>query len=399
MRILLVADGRSPITRRWLEMLGETGAHVHLISSYPCPPPPGVEGFRVLPLALGGLMGGGKPVGSAGRSGWLVSRYRRSLLVARYWLGPLSIYLNRAMFRRLVQAVRPDVVHALRIPFEGMLAAAAPPEIPLVVSIWGNDLTLHAHGSRLMAALTRRCLRRADGLLADARRDLRLAPAWGLRAGRPTLTVPGSGGLPLEEVRRSREAAPLALDGLPVNAPLVINPRGFRPGSVLNEAFFKAIPRVLARRPEVIFLCPAMAGQAEALAWVSRLRIAAGVRLLPTLPQAELWALFHRSQVMVSPSRHDGTPNSLLEAMACGCFPVAGDIESLREWITDGQNGLLVDPGDEAALSAAILHALEDDGLRARAADMNARLVTERADRAVVRPRVEEFFQKLISHE
>lgn len=399
MRILLVADGRSPITRRWLEMLGETGAHLYLISSYPCQPPPGMEGFHILPLAFGGLTGGGKPGVPAGRSGWMMNRFRRPLMAARYWLGPLSIYMKQGVFRRLVRAVHPDVVHALRIPFEGMLAAAAPPEIPLAVSIWGNDLTLHAHGSPLMAALTRRCLGRADGLLADARRDLRLATTWGLRAGRPTLAVPGSGGLPLEEVRRSREAASLALDGLPLKTPLVINPRGFRPGSVLNDAFFKAIPRVLARRPEVIFLCPAMAGQAEALTWVSRLGIAAGVRLLPTLPQAELWTLFYRSQVMVSPSRHDGTPNSLLEAMACGCFPVAGDIESLREWIVDGQNGLLVDPGDDAALSAAILHALEDDGLRARAAEMNARLVSERADRAVIRPKVEEFYRQLISHD
>ena len=37
-------------------------------------------------------------------------------------------------------------------------------------------------------------------------------------------------------------------------------------------------------------------------------------------------------------------PEAILEAMALGCFPIAGDIESVREWITPGVNGILVDP-------------------------------------------------------
>ena len=81
-------------------------------------------------------------------------------------------------------------MHALRIPYEGMLAAVTPVHIPFLVSIWGNDLTLHARTAPLMASRTRQALERADGLLADARRDLRLAREWGLREGAPTLAVP-----------------------------------------------------------------------------------------------------------------------------------------------------------------------------------------------------------------
>jgi glycosyltransferase involved in cell wall biosynthesis len=40
--------------------------------------------------------------------------------------------------------------------------------------------------------------------------------------------------------------------------------------------------------------------------------------------------------------------------MACGCYPVVGDIESLREWITPGVNGSLIDPGDVKALRMAV---------------------------------------------
>lgn len=41
--------------------------------------------------------------------------------------------------------------------------------------------------------------------------------------------------------------------------------------------------------------------------------------------------LFRLADVTVSLSEDDGTPNTLLEAVACGCFPIAGDIESVRE--------------------------------------------------------------------
>lgn len=44
-----------------------------------------------------------------------------------------------------------------------------------------------------MAALTRRVLRRVDGLFADASRDIELAKKWGLRPGTPTLVAPGAG--------------------------------------------------------------------------------------------------------------------------------------------------------------------------------------------------------------
>ncbi len=113
----------------------------------------------------------------------------------RYVPGPLSLPPYQTRFRNMVEEIHPDLVHALRIPFEGMLAAAHLTGIPLVVSIWGNDITLHAHGSFFMASLTRRTLRRADGLIADASRDIRLGQEWGFAPDKPTLVVPGAGGI------------------------------------------------------------------------------------------------------------------------------------------------------------------------------------------------------------
>jgi glycosyltransferase involved in cell wall biosynthesis len=102
--------------------------------------------------------------------------------------------------------------------------------------------------------------------------------------------------------------------------------------------------------------------------------------------------LFRLACVTVSPSLHDGTPNTLLEAMACGCFPVAGDIESVREWITDGVNGLLCDPTDADALGRALIRALGDRQLRESARPHNARLIAERADYDKIMKQAEELY-------
>lgn len=374
MRLLFVADGRSPTTLSWLGFWIASGDEVHLVSTYPCDAPAGLESFHILPVAFGGMATGR---GASSRRA-PVSRLRALLRPLRYVLGPASLPSHQRQFLRLVDSVRPDLVHALRIPYEGMLACVTPTEIPLLVSIWGNDITLHAHGSPQMAAFTRRVLRRADGLLADTRRDLRLARTWGLRTSASTLAVPGSGGIRPGEIKASGRSGALP-EELPA-APLVVNPRGQRPGSLRQDIFFRAIPRVLEKIPEAYFVCPSLRGDVQAEGWVASLGLRKRTRLWPKLTQPQLWALLKKAQVFVSPSVHDGTPNSLLEAMACRCFPVVGNIESMREWITNGVNGLLVDAADETALAGAIVRALNEPALQSQAAQVNTALVAERAD-------------------
>jgi glycosyltransferase involved in cell wall biosynthesis len=76
----------------------------------------------------------------------------------------------------------------------------------------------------------------------------------------------------------------------------------------------------------------------------------------------------------------DTTSVSLLEAMACGLFPVVSDIPANREWIEDNKNGALVSPRDTDRLGKAIVEVWRDPELRRSAAIRNARIIEERAD-------------------
>jgi glycosyltransferase involved in cell wall biosynthesis len=360
-----------------------------LISSYPCEPIAGLNKLYTLPLAFASQGGSQAGAGSASLMKQLVSRFRPLAQKVRHLLGPWTLSKHFDEYLNILEVEKPDCIHAFRIPFEGMLASVTPAGIPLILSTWGNDFTLHASSTGRMQTMTRKALRRADALMSDTQCDCQRAVDWGYDPQKPCLVVPGNGGTDVDELAQIAHGIERA------DPPQVINPRGLR-SYVRTDTFFKAIPLVLAKMPEVQFVCASMEGQPEAHNWVDQLGIHDNIRFLPYVAQPELWREYARSQVMVSNSTHDGSPNSMLEAMALGCFPVCGDIQSIREWITGGENGLLVNPADPDALANAILQALNNAELQAKAAKTNAQIIREKAGIKAARARVKECYERLV---
>ena len=95
------------------------------------------------------------------------------------------------------------------------------------------------------------------------------------------------------------------------------------------------------------------------------LGIAEAVSLPGIVQDPERWMA--QCALFVLPSRYEGFPNALLEAMAMGCAVVAADCPSgPRELVLDGENGLLVPPENVEALAAALKALMGDAGLRQR---------------------------------
>ncbi len=390
MRLLFVTDARSPISRNWIRRFVERGDEVFIASTFECEPDFPTVRMEFTPVAFSAAKKRASAPSSAS------SRTLGLRTKIRQWLGPVTVPAAARKLRAFIKEVQPDIVHAMRIPYEGMLAAealfpfgrtAADATRPkFIVSIWGNDFTLHAPSTPLMKAYTRRVMRCVDGLHADVNRDVKLAREWGLSVEKPTMVAPGNGG-----IRSDVFYPPAEL----TESPIVINPRGVRP-YVRNDSFFKAIPLVLAKRPEVKFLCTGIQNDPQAQGWARELKIENAVELLPAFPHEKMGEVFRGAQLVVSPSVHDGTPNSLIEAMACGCFPVAGDLDSIREWITHGQNGLLFDAADPQSIADAILLGLERKDLRTEAAGLNIGIISARAEYDTTMKRVEQFYDLIM---
>jgi glycosyltransferase involved in cell wall biosynthesis len=389
MRLLFVADGRSPIAQNWIRHFAERGDkrsspvdEVYLASTFACSLDFPLNGLEVIPVAFSGFKK------AAERPGTAPARTVRLRTAIRQWFGPLTIRRAANRLHSFIERVQPDLVHAMRIPYEGMMAADAYNGTPLVISTWGNDFTLHAPSTRLMSHYTRWTTQVADALHADCRRDVRLAKEWGFGPGKPVLVAPGNGGI-RTDIFYSPEKT--------VEEPVIINPRGFRP-YVRNDAFFKAIPLVLAKRPDARFIFSLMAGEPQAEQWIKELGIGHAVELLPSMSHSQMAEVFRRAQLVASPSVHDGTPNTLLEGIACGCFPIAGNLDSIREWITPNENGLLFDTTDSQSIAEAILTAIENKNLRANAAGINQEMIVARAEYEQNMRRVESFYREVVKY-
>jgi glycosyltransferase involved in cell wall biosynthesis len=408
MKILYVADGRSPIALNWISYFIRAGHAVHLASTFPCPSIEGLASLEIIPVAMSGMYGNAEG-GQAERVTWIRRLFPvRMRTLFRQFVAPFSLRGSSMKLQHMIERIQPDIVHAMRIPFEGMLASKAIQAIesggsrswkpPLLISVWGNDFTLHARATPGMFRYTRQALQAADGLHTDCQRDQRLAVELGFSAQKPAIVLPGGGGIQVDTFYPSdiqpEEGA--TREGEGVGPITIINPRGIR-AYVRNDTFFHAIPLVIRKFPNVRFICIGMLGVAQAEKWCNELKIGEKVELLPAQSRLQMAELFRQSQVTVSITTHDGTPNTLLEAMACGSFPIVGDIESLHEWITQGENGLLVDPGDPNALAEAILTAISQPELSRHARELNLQLVRQRAEYGWVMQQAQEFYKKMIS--
>lgn len=82
--------------------------------------------------------------------------------------------------------------------------------------------------------------------------------------------------------------------------------------------------------------------------------------VIPRFRNEELPGLLAEQEVLLFPSRSEGSSVALIEAMACGLAPVATRVGANADVIEDGQSGFVVDVGDAAAIAAVIRSMAED---------------------------------------
>ncbi|GAA1095321.1 glycosyltransferase family 4 protein [Tsukamurella strandjordii] len=149
---------------------------------------------------------------------------------------------------------------------------------------------------------------------------------------------------------------------------------GERKGSYdLVRAVAQLPPEVAAQ----LHLTLAGDGEVEQVrAAVADAGVGATVTVRGWVDAAERDRLLAASHVFALPSYHEGLPMALLEAMAAGLAPLATGVGGIPDAIADGADGVLVQPGDTAALAAALTAMVRD---RETTAELAA-AARERAD-------------------
>jgi glycosyltransferase involved in cell wall biosynthesis len=146
-----------------------------------------------------------------------------------------------------------------------------------------------------------------------------------------------------------------------------------------HEDLIRAFDRLRRSRPELKARL-LIVGQGPELRRLERLVDSFGMARLVTftghVPDPEPY--YAMADVFILPSRSEGSPNALLEAMAAAIPVIATRVGGVPEIVSDGSSALLVPPGDPEAMAKAIVRALEDDQLTSRLTSRAKELVLAR---------------------
>ena len=273
----------------------------------------------------------------------------------------LPLYL--ATLPALLLSRRPDILHCHLIP-SNIIAKplGALLGVPLIIN---HDHTNDPHriDNKLLLALDKSTNRFARHIIAVAAacrdfliqhesippKKISLVPnAIDLRRFSPETT--------------SRTESRAAL-GLPPEFPVIAGVGRLNPQK--NFSLFLEIAAVVSSKfPDTRFLL-AGEGPEESLLrnQAARLGIADKVIFAGYIPDTRV--VYAAADILLMPSRFEGLPMTLLEAMAMGLPVVASNLDGIAEVITDSREGFLAPPGEASVFTDRILRLLGDERLAA----------------------------------
>ncbi len=277
---------------------------------------------------------------------------------------PVGVRDRRALGQHLraVRAFAPAVLHANQAwPWAGAYGELAGLLTPGVRVIAVDHLPIPGHVPRV-----RRCARQ----LLDRRLDAHVAV--GERAARR-----------IEElVGLARGSVLSVANGVPAAAPEPVTPLVTGPvvgslGRLVRQKGFDLLVRALPELPGATVVLVGDGPERHALSALAH-SLGVGDRLLITGWVADARRYLPAFEVFALPSRWEGMPLSILEAMHAGLPVVAADVGSVAEAVHDGETGYVVAVEDRMALGDRLGRLLADPALRTRMGARARSLAAER---------------------
>lgn len=297
--------------------------------------------------------------------------------------------------RKLIQELQPDIVHTHLLRADLMGGAAARwAGVPVVVS------TVYAMGE-----FRRQKRRKADRLLDVAcsrlaTHTIAVSQAVAddlverMRVDPEDLTVIHTGIEAPPAVEAGAVAAMRRAWGVEEATPVVL--------TIARLSYEKGVDTLIdlaavlhPTNPAIRFV---VVGEGEDRAALSEKIEQLGLKDIVKLVgfAADVWPALAAADVVCIPSKAEGMPNVLLEAMAMGRPIAATRVGGIPEVIESYINGVMVEPGRTAELAKAVSRLVGDAALRARLGDAARRTARERFDAAEVAGRYEDLYRRLL---
>jgi|SRR5262245_7689089 len=269
---------------------------------------------------------------------------------------PFDPFLLRAV-ARTIDRVKPDLVQSHNIKSHALIACThgRTPWVAFHHGYTTTDLKVRAYNR-----VDRWALRRATAVVTPCSAFAADLTSAGVDGGRITVVHNAVRPLVPMDAAAARRALCLESDHVVVAIGRLSREKGH---DVLIEAC-AALPRSLRERTAVV-----IAGEGPERARLARLAAVRGVRLRLDGHRDDVRPWYAAADVFVLPSRSEGSPNVLLEALAAGCPIVATRVGGVPEIAEDGVSASLVAACEPRGLASAIEMLLTTPALATRLAE------------------------------
>ena len=311
MKICYFADGQSIHTQKWCTHFANLGHEVHLITFRDCR----IDRVHVHFLNVG-------TIATAGGN-W------RTLFAFR-------------IVQRILRKIKPDVFHSQYATSYGITGALVNFH-PYIISGWGSDILISPKSSKVLRVLLKWAFRRSDAITVVAKHMVQAVCDLGVNREKVHVITHGINTKLFYDQQRTKQ------DDF-----TLICTRNLEPlynHIQLIEAFEisqKKIPQLKLR----ILGDGSMRKELEELVLAKNL--GKQIEFIGRVSQEEMAVELNKAHVFVTVSTTDGDVVSLVEAIACGNFCIVSDIPANYNWITEGENGLIIPLFDADQLALAI---------------------------------------------
>lgn len=287
---------------------------------------------------------------------------------------------------------RPDICHVHWAGFAPLV-----PKIRLCrygVTVWGSDIYYLPRETIANQIKIKHALRDADFITCDSidlKREITAVIGksnnisviqWGVdtKLFKPGLAVDGW--------RERMSISP--------NDKVIFSPRSINP-IYETETILKAFVLISREHKDVVLIQKYYNADPVRLSYLKKIACEMGiegrVRWIGELDYNEMPFLYNSADIVVSIPSSDGTPLSLLEAMACGVPPIISDLPSVMEWVEPGKSGIVVPVGNYRALAKAIIYLFGNKEVVRKITENNLHLVRKKASQRIHMAAVEEIYR------
>ena len=297
-------------------------------------------------------------------------------------------------FEKALLEIQPDVVHSfvLYISCVPILPVMQKyPNIKWMYSSWGSDLFYFQNQPKYLNDI-KQVLPRVNYMFADCKRDIDLAKAYGFD-GQVLGVYPGGGGYPIDDYKAHIS---------PLNQRKLILVKGYQGRSGRAITVLKALESLsvkLNTHPVIVFGAD---NEVEDFIMKRNLNSKLDLTVYPKsdfLPQMELIKLMGQALIYIGNSNSDGMPNTLLESIIMGAFPIQSNPGgATAEIIEHGKNGFLIeDCNNSSEIETLIDNALNNMELIQSACKYNQKTIMPSLDRTTISKEVIAKYNSIIN--